>query len=65
MDTLHVDPASCSIHGLSFLWLEITAKCNLECVHCYSDSGPRRQLLGDMALDDWLNILRDAASLGC
>jgi MoaA/NifB/PqqE/SkfB family radical SAM enzyme len=65
MGTLHGDPASFSIHGLSFLWLEITAKCNLECVHCYSDSGPRRQLLGDMALADWLTILRDAASLGC
>ena len=24
---------------LRFLWLEITAKCNLSCVHCYAESG--------------------------
>lgn len=50
---------------LSFLWLEITAKCNLECQHCYADSSPGRQLFGEMATRDWLQILLEAASLGC
>lgn len=65
MDMLQFSPESCSTEGLSFLWLEITAKCNLECVHCYADSGPRRQLLGELGLNDWLTILRDAADIGC
>jgi hypothetical protein len=31
-----------------FLWLEITAKCNLLCEHCYADSGPQADLYGNM-----------------
>jgi MoaA/NifB/PqqE/SkfB family radical SAM enzyme len=50
---------------LSFLWLEVTAKCNLECIHCYADSGPRQQLFGAMDREAWLTALRDAAALGC
>jgi MoaA/NifB/PqqE/SkfB family radical SAM enzyme len=50
---------------LSFLWLEITPKCNLECSHCYADSGPSRQLQGQMTLEDWEVVIRDAADLGC
>jgi hypothetical protein len=26
---------------LSFLWLEITGRCQLACRHCYAESGPR------------------------
>jgi MoaA/NifB/PqqE/SkfB family radical SAM enzyme len=65
MDTLQVGPEPCSTLGLSFLWLEITAKCNLECVHCYADSGPGQPLLGAMNSEAWLTILQDAADLGC
>lgn len=65
MNTLQVSPESCSTEGLSFLWLEITVKCNLECVHCYADSGPKRQLFGELGLNDWLTILQDAAGIGC
>src|SRR4029077_7398440 len=25
---------------LSFLWLEVTGKCQLACEHCYAESGP-------------------------
>jgi pyruvate-formate lyase-activating enzyme len=50
---------------LSFLWLEITAKCNLECIHCYADSGPRQSLLGQISTEEWLNIIRDSVRLGC
>jgi sulfatase maturation enzyme AslB (radical SAM superfamily) len=25
---------------LDFLWLELTNRCNLQCTHCYADSGP-------------------------
>lgn len=29
---------------VSFLWLEITGKCQLACEHCYVDSGPTGSL---------------------
>ncbi|MGI8467426.1 MAG: radical SAM protein [Pyrinomonadaceae bacterium] len=51
--------------GIDFLWLEITSKCNLYCGHCYADSGPHSSLHGEMQLKDWINILSEAASLGC
>jgi MoaA/NifB/PqqE/SkfB family radical SAM enzyme len=53
------------LRELSFLWLEITGKCNLECVHCYADSGPHQDMFGSMKTEDWLTILRESAELGC
>ena len=49
------------LRGLDFLWLEITPKCNLRCAHCYADSGPQRELSGEMTTDDWLRILAESA----
>jgi MoaA/NifB/PqqE/SkfB family radical SAM enzyme len=63
VDGLHANPTT--LAGVSFLWLEITAKCNLECSHCYADSSPRQQLHGQMTLEDWEAVIRDAAGLGC
>lgn len=51
--------------ALSFLWLEITGKCNLTCSHCYADSSPFRELHGDMNVGDWHEIIDEAADLGC
>jgi MoaA/NifB/PqqE/SkfB family radical SAM enzyme len=50
---------------LDFIWLEITGRCNLECVHCYADSGPARPLSEGMELEDWMGALDEAARLGC
>lgn len=50
---------------LDFIWLEFTARCNLECVHCYADSGPERPLAEGMTLDDWIGTLNQAAAMGC
>lgn len=50
---------------LNFLWLELTSKCNLRCVHCYADSGPQRPLYDYMTADDWSDVLGQAAQLGC
>jgi len=50
---------------LSFLWLEITAKCNLACAHCYAESGPEADLYGSMAYDDWTRVIDEAAEVGC
>jgi MoaA/NifB/PqqE/SkfB family radical SAM enzyme len=52
-------------NDLTFLWLEITAKCNLYCTHCYADSGPQGELYGNMAYEDWTGVLDEAANLGC
>lgn len=57
--------SSTSAQDLSFLWLEITAKCNLECSHCYAHSGPRQPLLGSMRTHDWLRVMRECHDLGC
>ena len=50
---------------LEFVWLEITGKCNLTCNHCYADSGPKVDLHGRMALNDWLAVMTEAQELGC
>ncbi len=49
--------------GLRFLWLEITGRCQLECLHCYAQSSPRGTH-GAMTRDDWFRVIDDAASLG-
>lgn len=59
------DATPSTLTGLSFLWLEVTSKCNLECLHCYADSGPRADLLGRMSTEDWLAVIREAADVGC
>jgi MoaA/NifB/PqqE/SkfB family radical SAM enzyme len=50
---------------LRFLWLEITAKCNLLCSHCYAESGPDVDLFGTMTHGDWKRVVDEAAELGC
>jgi MoaA/NifB/PqqE/SkfB family radical SAM enzyme len=54
-----------SRNDLRFLWLEITAKCNLICSHCYADSGPQADLYGEMSYADWTRVLDEAAEMSC
>jgi MoaA/NifB/PqqE/SkfB family radical SAM enzyme len=51
--------------GLDFIWLEITKKCNLGCVHCYASSSPYLPLLGRMTKEDWKRVLDEGIQLGC
>src|SRR6186997_1399082 len=51
-----------SFAGLSFLWLELTNRCNLECVHCYSDSSPRSGDKDTLTRTDYLRTIDDGAS---
>jgi MoaA/NifB/PqqE/SkfB family radical SAM enzyme len=46
-----------------FLWLEITGKCQLRCVHCYADSSPEGTH-GTMTTADWRNVIDQSAALG-
>ena len=49
--------------GVSFLWLELTGRCQLECVHCYAESGPAGTH-GSMTVSDWRRVIDEAADLG-
>jgi MoaA/NifB/PqqE/SkfB family radical SAM enzyme len=48
---------------MRFVWLEITGKCQLQCIHCYASSGPDGSH-GTMSLDDWKRVIDEAAELG-
>lgn len=64
-NSLNKNFASNWLADLSFLWLELTNKCNLECVHCYANSSPHEPLIGSITTEKWRNVLDDAYSLGC
>lgn len=59
--------------GLDFLWIELTAKCNLGCGHCYAGSqnpalfpaAAPAEAGPPLTLDQWDAVLRQAAELGC
>ncbi|WP_326710042.1 hypothetical protein OG758_12440 [Streptomyces sp. NBC_01474] len=45
---------------LNFLWLELTNRCNLQCVHCYTESHP---LSGDrdvLTTEDYGSVMGQA-----
>lgn len=48
---------------VDLVWLEVTGKCQLTCVHCYADSTPRGHH-GPMSHDDWLRVIEQASELG-
>lgn len=48
---------------VTFVALEITGKCQLECVHCYAGSGPEGTH-GTMTSRDWERLIDDAAGIG-
>lgn len=49
--------------GTSFLELEITGQCQLECAHCYAASGPTGTH-GAMTTADWRRVIDQAAGAG-
>ncbi|MGH4021251.1 MAG: radical SAM protein, partial [Pseudonocardiaceae bacterium] len=62
-------PSGCSrgegfaMGELSFVWLEVTGKCQLRCAHCYAESRPSGTH-GKMRTADWLRVIDQAAGLG-
>jgi MoaA/NifB/PqqE/SkfB family radical SAM enzyme len=60
-----IAPRAASAVDLTFLWLEITGKCNLACSHCYADSGPMGSMHGEMGREDWIRVIAEAAELDC
>jgi MoaA/NifB/PqqE/SkfB family radical SAM enzyme len=51
--------------GLDFLWLELTNRCNLRCVHCYTESSPHTADRDLLTTDDYLSVMDQAYALGC
>lgn len=53
---------------LDFLWIEVTSRCNLRCIHCYADakaeSGQDRRT-PDLSAEEIRKVIAEAASLGC
>jgi MoaA/NifB/PqqE/SkfB family radical SAM enzyme len=45
------------------MWLEITGRCQLQCVHCYADSGPKGGH-GTMTVADWERVMDEASAVG-
>ncbi|MEU8801218.1 radical SAM protein [Spirillospora sp. NPDC048819] len=45
------------------LWLDLTRKCQLECTHCYNDSGPAGTH-GTMFREDWIRVIDQAWDSG-
>jgi len=61
-DSEHLNPGA---QQLEFIWLELTSRCNLNCVHCYAESSPHPQTPDTLVTQDYFNLLDSAASLGC
>lgn len=66
MSTATVSPATVArTVQLRYLWLELTRGCNLRCRHCYNDSGPEHFGTEAVSEDRWLELIDEAAALGC
>lgn len=51
------------MQDLTFVWLEITGRCQLRCTHCYAGSSPQGTH-GTMTIADWRCVIDDVAQLG-
>lgn len=51
--------------ALDFLWLELTNRCNLQCVHCYAESGPYAGDGDTLTSGDYQQLIDEAIVLGC
>lgn len=50
--------------GLEFMWLELTAKCNQRCIHCYAESDSLKPT-ENMPLSKWERVIEEGKALGC
>ncbi|MEM4381646.1 MAG: radical SAM protein [Candidatus Caldarchaeum sp.] len=63
--TLNEIPAELTEQKFDFLWLELTSRCNLRCVHCYAESSPNPRNPDVLSAKDYYKLIDSAASLGC
>ncbi|HET6976453.1 MAG TPA: radical SAM protein [Pyrinomonadaceae bacterium] len=50
---------------LDFVWLELTNRCNLHCVHCYAESGPKAGDKDLLSEQNYLDLIEQVYDLGC
>ncbi len=69
MDAATIDVASATAAkrdvDLEFLWLELTNRCNLQCIHCYTASHPRSGDRDLLTTEDYESVMSQAHALGC
>lgn len=58
-------PVASDPSPLDFVWLELTNQCNLECVHCYAESGPTAGAADRLTEADYLALIEQVHELGC
>lgn len=51
--------------ALDFVWLELTNRCNLQCIHCYAESGPTAGNTDALTENDYLGLIEQVYDLGC
>jgi len=44
---------------------ELTNRCNLQCTHCYAESGPDADVSNQLSVGEYEHLLREAFELGC
>ena len=54
-----------SVTQLDHLDMEVTANCNLRCIHCYGFFGPRQDGHESLSLMRQMELLEEAQGLGC
>jgi len=64
MQAPHATESVSSKPPVDFLWLELTNRCNLQCIHCYADSGPKAEK-GTLTTADYIGLMTEAFALGC
>jgi radical SAM protein with 4Fe4S-binding SPASM domain len=60
-----LQPFSTEAGVLKHAWIELTYKCDLECVHCYNDSGPTRPAKSPLSRGEYADLLEKLKELGC
>ncbi len=50
---------------VKFLSLELTNRCNLRCIHCYTESSPDSGDKDVMTAEDYESVMYQAYALGC
>lgn len=61
---------SISEQKLEFIWLEVTQKCNLKCIHCYSESASKvdsgkENGKSELSITQWQSVLTTGIENGC
>lgn len=61
-------PDKVPLPKLDFLWIEVTSRCNLRCVHCYAEAESnaiKAEQHIDISLEEFKRVIDEAAGLNC